>query len=207
MRYIFFACILFILSCNRHEQDPTQEDYENLFPFTGIDKPESIKGDMVVRPCDPDLVLENYKYPGDEDATEEDEYEVTLTCEFNELDNAGGFVNKPSARYTVSYINEHKELVVIPCESAAPSDNNDTHHISPMRNGISKQIRYKVRSGFPMYLSVNGVGPRNSNIKASIKAVSTDGLVEIPALKTEQYQNEEGPNKLRNPYCEFIILP
>lgn len=206
MRYLFFMCMFLILSCNRQEQDPIQEDYDKLFPFAGIDKPDNIKGDMIVKPCDPDLALEQYKYPGEEDPGAVDEYEVILTCTFSELDNAGDFVSKPTAKYTVSYINEHKQLVVIPCESAVSSGDNEGTP-DAMRNGIPKEIRYRVRSGFPMYLSVNGVGPRNSNIKASIKAVSTDGLVEIPELKTEQYQNEEGPNKLRNPYCEFIILP
>lgn len=76
-----------------------------------------------------------------------------------------------------------------------------------MTNGQKLEIKFKAYSGFPLYLSVTGVGPRNSSIKASIKAVSTDGLIEIPELKTEQFQNEEGPNMLRHPYCEYIILP
>ena len=32
-------------------------------------------------------------------------------------------------------------------------------------------------------------------------------LIEIPSLQTEQYQNEEGINPLRYPYCEYLILP
>lgn len=53
-------------------------------------------------------------------------------------------------------------------------------------------ITYTVHSGFPLYLAVSGAGPRGSNIKASIKAVSSDGLIEVPNLETEQYQNKEG---------------
>lgn len=193
-------CVLALLSCNGRESEPMAEDYEKMFPFSGIEKPESLKGDLVVKPCDPDLALEQYKYPG-EDEVGEDTYEVILTCEFNEVDNSGVYVNRPTARYTVSYINDEKALVEI--SSQSPEEDGTAY----MRNGIPLEVRFRVRSGFPMYLTVNGVGPRNSNVKASIRALSSDGLVEIPALSTEQYQNEEGPNKLRNPYCEYIILP
>ncbi len=76
-----------------------------------------------------------------------------------------------------------------------------------MFNGEKLEISFNVHSGFPLYLSVSGEGPRSSNIRASITAVSTDGLIEIPSLQTEQYQNEEGINPLRYPYCEYLILP
>ncbi|KGL48262.1 Uncharacterised protein [Porphyromonas cangingivalis] len=206
MRYLFLLLLLLLPSCNRIDRDPAPEDYDKLFPFGGIDKPDNIRGDMVVKPCDPELALENYTYPG-EDVPAGDEYEVVLTCVFNEVDNNGRFVDHSTSQYTVSYINEKKELVVIVCGEDGAGDEEDEEAPPVMENGIIKEITFKVRSGFPMYLSVNGVGPRNSNVKASIKATSVDGLVETPELSTEQYQNEEGPNKLRTPYCEFIILP
>ena len=80
-------------------------------------------------------------------------------------------------------------------------------YINVMSNGEELEITFEVYSGFPLYLSVSGVGPRNSNVRASIKAVSADGLIELPELRTEQYQNEEGPNMLKHPYCEYFILP
>lgn len=200
--------MFFMLSCNRQEQDPAPEDYGKLFPFTGIDKPDNLKGDLVVKLCDPDLALENYKYPGEDEAAAGDVYDVVLTCTFNEVDNSGKLVNDVTSKYTVSYINENKELIVITCGTGPKEEEGGEGSSAPeMENGAVKEIRYRVRSGFPMYLSVNGMGPRNSNVKASIKAVSVDGLVEIPELSTEQFQNEEGPNKLKTPYCEFIILP
>ena len=76
-----------------------------------------------------------------------------------------------------------------------------------MENGKEFTKTFEVNSGYPMYLLVNGGGERESRIKASISAISTDGLVNVPILSTEQYQNEEGPNPLPNPYCEYIILP
>ena len=202
--------LLSLFSCNKHPEDPVQEDYRKLFPFEGIEKPENIKGDLVVKPCDPELALQDYKYPGEPEVAGAEEYEVILTCSFTEENNAGFLVEDPTSRYTVSYINEKKELIVITCEGSEvgeDEDEEDDEAAPKMENGSLVEIRYRVRSGFPMYLSVNGVGPRNSNVKASIKAVSVDGAIEIPELRTEQYQNEEGPNKLRTPYCEFIILP
>lgn len=239
-RYLALLALLCLWGCNTAEQEPLQEDYRQLFPFTGIDKPERLKGNLMVRFCDPELALENYKYPGESDEAGEDEYTVTLTCTFDEFDDDGNHSYRSTAQYEVRYINEHKELVTITCDPGAEphdpeedeeyggsygNDDEDDDSIwslpqkprsstdgaesdaPKMRNGEVLTLSFKVRSGFPMYLSVNGIGPRGSDVKASIKAVSTDGLIEIPELKTELYQHGEGPRKLLHPYCEYIILP
>ena len=228
MKYIWTICLLLICSCNTVKEDTIiNEEYEKLFPPKEIEKPENKRGDLVVQLCDPELALENYKYPGTELPGDREEYDITLECSFEEIGKDGTHVETATARYKVKYINDKKELITITCAKNAGEENpeedeeeeseeneedtgkrDDKEATHPkMVNGGELTITFKAYSGFPLYLSVTGVGPRNSSVKASIKAVSTDGLIEIPELKTEQYQNEEGPNMLKHPYCEYIILP
>lgn len=204
MKHIWIICLLIVCSCNTVKEDSIiNEDYEKLFPPKEIEKPENKRGEMPVQPCDPEQALENYQYPGTEAPDDAEQYKITLTCAFQEKDWTGAPVVDISSRYKVKYINEKKELVTITCGKKGTGGSIP----NVMYNGEKLEISFNVYSGFPLYLSVSGQGPRSSNIKASAKAVSTDGLIEIPSLETEQYQNEEGINGLRYPYCEFLILP
>ncbi|MCI5560211.1 MAG: hypothetical protein SPJ29_04655 [Phocaeicola sp.] len=208
MKYIWIISLLLVCSCNTVKEDTIiDEEYEKLFPPKEIEKPENKRGEFNVELCDPTLALENYKYPGTETPEGAEEYEVTLRCVFNELDRNGAFTENVTSRYEVKYINEKKELVIIRCGKEAIQEESDGATSQIMQNGKPLKITFKVHSGYPLYLCVTGVGPRNSNVEASIEAVSTDGLIEIPKLETKQYQNEEGPNALKHPYCEYIILP
>lgn len=219
MRYIWTMCVLLLAySCNTIQEDNIiNEDYDKLFPPKGIEKPENKRGELTVQLCDPGLALESYKYPGTEVPGDRDKYKVTLVCQFNETNRRGILIedSEVTARYEVRYINEKKELVTITCgrKASEPSDEDEDEDageeddINEMSNGEELEITFDVYSGFPLYLSVSGTGPRDSNVKARIKAVSSDGLIELPELRTEQYQNEEGPNALRHPYCEYFILP
>lgn len=222
MKYIWIMCVLLLVcSCNTVKEDTIiNEDYEKIFPPKEIEKPENKRGELTIQLCDPDLALKNYKYPGTETPEGAEKYKVTLLCQFNETYRRGNLVDDPkvTARYEVKYINEKKELITITCfEKDSESAEEDTEedydeeeeeqNINVMSNGEELEITFEVYSGFPLYLSVSGVGPRNSNVRASIKAVSADGLIELPELRTEQYQNEEGPNMLKHPYCEYFILP
>ena len=58
-----------------------------------------------------------------------------------------------------------------------------------------------------MYLCVNGVGPQNSSVKATISAVSEDGFTIVKPLSANEFQNEEGLDKIKAPFCAYIILP
>ena len=89
----------------------------------------------------------------------------------------------------------------------AGSDANDDTLTYHLIKGQEFTKTFSVKSGYPMYLLVNGEGDRGSAIKASITAVSTDGLIVVPTLSTDQSQNREGPNRIDSPYCEYIILP
>lgn len=199
LRWWLALGILCTLSaCNKqYYTDPTPEDYNKLFPFKGIDKPQSWLEDMVVQLCDPSVALEAYRYPGVEISPEaQREYDVVITCRYSA--EVGG---RDVPRFVVRYIDEHKAIREV---GSAPSFEPQDHRLEL---GKEWQRRFKVRSGYPLYLSVNGVGPRHSSIKASIIATSADGTIVVGPLSSQQYQNSEGPNNVPNPYCEYIILP
>lgn len=185
---------LMVVSCNPRGEDPLEEDYSQLFPFRGIDTPDIYYEDMIARNCNPDEALEQYKYPG-VTLPSEREYTVTLKCKYTAIGN------DYATRYAIRYIAEDKSIKVIGTDAAMANVSE------VLENGEQKTISFKVKSGYPLYLSVNGVGARNSSIYASISAVSTDGYIISPELFTEQYQNKEGPNRIENPYCKYIILP
>ena len=211
MKHIWIICLLVVCSCNTVKEDfAVNEDYEKLFPPKEIEKPANKRGELFVQLCDPNQALEGYQYPGTETPDDAEQYKITLICSFQEKSWDGNLTNDVIAQYKVKYINEKKELVTISCgKKSAGVAREDTGRLIPnvMYNGEKLEISFNVHSGFPLYLCVTGEGPRSSNIKASIKAVSIDGLIEIPGLETEQYQNEEGINPLRYPYCEYLILP
>lgn len=211
MKYIWIICLLGVCGCNIVKDElAVDEDYEKLFPPKEIEKPVNKRGELFVQLCDPEQALESYQYPGAETPDDAEQYKITLIASFQEKDRDGNLINESIAEYKVKYINEKKELVTIRCgKKNERIVGEGVGGVIPnvMYNGERVEISFNVYSGFPLYLCVTGEGPRSSSIKASVKAVSTDGMIEIPSLETEQYQNEEGVNPLRYPYCEYLILP
>lgn len=191
---LFFSLALLLTNCSEREEVELLENYKELFPFTGISKPENSFEDMAHLPCDPNQALVAYKYPGvalDEDALE---YEVNLRCHYTLPQGT------TAASYVLRYINEAKELIEV--RSDTPANQGER-----LEANQEFEKTFRVRSGYPLYISLTGVAPRGSSISASISARSVDGLVVVPKLSTEQSQNKEGPNPIPNPYCEYIILP
>ena len=87
------------------------------------------------------------------------------------------------------------------------SNNGDeTAHLF-LTNGKEQTITFAAKSGYPMYLCVNGVGPRGSSVKATISAISEDGFTIVKPLSVNEHQNEEGLDKIKAPFCGYIILP
>ncbi|MDO4707549.1 MAG: hypothetical protein Q4A61_03885 [Porphyromonadaceae bacterium] len=187
------ATLALSLGCRREPPLEQVEDYEAIFPFGGISKPETSFEDMERMPCNPDAALSTYQYPGVKIEDDPIEYIVTLRCHFT----AGEAGN---ARYRLRYISPSAELVDV--LSDAPD--NATEQLKP---DVTYEKTFRVHSGYPLYLGLQGVAPRGSSISASISARSVDGLVVVPTLSTEQTQNREGPNPIPAPYCEYIILP
>lgn len=199
MKKKIIKCILFLFTltlfshCNKIAEDIIDEDYQKLFPFTGVDKPEISYEDMTKKQCDPDEPSKNFVYPG-VSIPEAREYDVTIKCVYNG-DGTG------TSRYEIKYVDENQKIQTI----GSYAHNANLSFV--LASGEEYKRTFKVKSGHPMYLCVNGVAPRNTNVKASISAISTDGIIVTPTLGTAQYQNQEGPNKVEVPYCEYIILP
>ena len=201
--YMLIGVLLLATSCTRGSEDYAEEDYGKLFPFKGIDKPKLSYEDQVIQLGNPDAPVTDYVYPGVEITDNVREYTVTLTCSYTEVDLLGQLVpdNDISSRYTVRYISPDKKLQVI-----ASSRRDDTA-TTFLANGKEHKVSFTARSGYPMYICVNGVGPRGSSIRAAISAVSEDGLTIVKPLTVNQHQNEEGIDKIKSPFCGYIILP
>lgn len=201
---------LLSVSCHNEGQDVPEEDYDVLFPFGGIDDPETEYGDAIVKPCDPDARPEDYVFPGNSQTQNRDEYTVTLRYRFTELAD-GGLGNKIQSRYVLKYINGKGQQVMVCTDRnyklANPQETPDVIVSYDIDNQRWYTVRFAVRSGFPLMLCVNGSGPRDSSVEAEITAVSGSGLSPDLKLETRQYQNEEGINLLARPYCSFIVLP
>lgn len=197
IKLLFFISTLLFWGCNVGHHDPAEEDYQTLFPWKGIEKPESGYEDMNIRQCDPEMALHNYRYLG---VTIDNprEYLVTLTCSFTEAPPT--FFSSHS-RYEIKYIDENKNLKII------GSNPNATHLTHRLTSQKEYSVSFTAKSGYPLFLSVNGVGNRASSVKAKITAVSKDNLIQVPELSTEINQNQEGLVKITDPYCEYVVLP
>ena len=191
------------MGCTRAYDDAPREDYDRLFPFKGPERPRISYEDQDVRLGDPDAPVSDFVYPGVNIDRDVRTYRVTLTCSFGEVDILGAAVADTDlqSRYVVRYVAANRSLTTI----ATNKTNEDA--TSFLSNGQQHELHFKAKSGFPMYLLVNGVGPRGSSIKATISAISEDGFTIVKPLKVNEHQNEEGIGKIKGPFCAYIILP
>ena len=203
MKYTLLALAAMLVSCSRNTADYADEDYDKLFPFTGVEKPKVSYEDQIVQLGNPDAPVSNFVYPGVEITKDVRTYDVTLTCSFHEVDIMGNNVPEAdlASRYVVRYVAANRALTTI-----ATNKTNEDASVY-LSNGKQHELHFKAQSGFPMYLLVNGVGPRGSSIKATISAISEDGFTIVKPLKVNEHQNEEGIGKLKGPFCAYIILP
>ena len=213
MKYLFLSLFLssvWCVSCNKEEHETPEENYEELFPFEGIDKPENVYGDIVVKPCNPDAKPEEYSYPGITDLKEKDQYTITLKYRFTEQTDSK-HKDQIQSKYVIKYIDKNKKEVMICTDKKFKLDNStaapDVKVSYTIENHKWHTETFTVYSGHPLMLCVNGTGPRDSSIEAVITAVSKTGLTPELMLETRQYQNKEGIDRLTQPYCNYIVLP
>ena len=194
---------LFLGSCQKSEVDAPLEDYDRLFPFKGAEKPRISYEDQNIRLGDPDAPVSSFVYPGVKITEDMRTYRVTLTCSFKETDFSGKLVAKGAvdSRYVVRYVGADQQLHTI---STSERDKTAESHLT---NGDEHSVTFEAKSGHPMYLLVNGVGPFGSSIKARISAVSEDGFTIVRPLEVQEHQNDEGIAKIKHPFCGYIILP
>ena len=202
-KYAVFFLALLAVCCSRSSEDYAEEDYNKLFPFGGIEKPKVSYEDQVIQLGNPYASVSVFVYPGVEITQNVRTYKVTLTCSFKEQSFAGesGTTDKVDSRYVIRYIDADKKLRTIGTDQRAQGTDflltKNKEHI----------VTFKARSGFPMFLWVNGVGPQNSSVHATISAVSEDGFTIVKPLAVHEYQNQEGIDKIKAPFCAYIILP
>lgn len=208
--YIYMSvCAVAMLSavaCSPAVKDEADEDYDKLFPFKGIEKPKISYDDQALQLASIDMNEKTYVYPGVEITGEKRTYTVTLNCAFFEKDINDELEGDDdvSSRYVIKYIDADKQLKTI---LSANDGSYDDDEVKVLRNGQELSVTYQATSGFPMFLLVKGGGPRFSSVKAVISAVSDDGFTIVRPLQVEEYQNEEGTNPIKNPFCGYIILP
>ena len=190
-------------SCQKAELDAPLEDYDKLFPFKGAERPRISYEDQNLRLGDPDAPISAFVYPGVKIAEDVRTYRVTLTCSYKEITFGGTLVGKDevNSRYVVRYVGADQQLHTI---ATSVRDTTAETHLS---NSREHRVTFLAKSGHPMYLLVNGVGPFGSSIKATISAVSEDGFTIVRPLEVQEHQNEEGIGKIKHPFCGYIILP
>ena len=195
--------VLSLGSCQKAELDAPLEDYDQLFPFKGAERPRISYEDQNLRLGDPDAPISAFVYPGVKIAEDVRTYRVTLTCSFAETNFGGTLVGKDevNSRYVVRYVGTDQQLHTI--ATSVRDTTAETH----LTNGREHRVTFLAKSGHPMYLLVNGVGPFGSSIKATISAVSEDGFTIVRPLEVQEHQNEEGIGKIKHPFCGYIILP
>ena len=194
---------LFLGSCQKSEVDAPLEDYDRLFPFKGAERPRISYEDQNLRLGDPDAPISAFVYPGVKIEEDVRTYRVTLTCSYKETTFGGTLVAKDAvdSRYVVRYVGANQQLHTI--ATSVRDTTAETH----LTNGREHRVTFLAKSGHPMYLLVNGVGPFGSSIKATISAVSEDGFTIVRPLEVQEHQNDEGIAKIKHPFCGYIILP
>ncbi len=207
--YIISLGLLLLLSaftaCNRDFEDTPDEDYAKLFPWKGIEKPEKEAGEPKASICDPMKELQDYIYPMEEAPKVERTYKVKISCSFIEKDRRGVVIPKGGAitsRLIIRYIDpqtgQYKRI------GTKSTQENLVHILS---NDEAYILEFEAKSGYPLFISLNGQAPEGTSAKVSIEAKSNDGLYIIEPIENEQVQNIRGMNPLAYPFCEYVVLP
>ncbi len=194
-----------ITACHRDFNDTADENYAELFPWKGINKPEKEAGDPKVSICDPMKELQDYTYPKAEVPKVEHTYEVTLSCSFIERDRRGVIIPNGEAipsRILIRYIDpETGQYRRIGTKST------QVGLAHTLTNNEVYTFKFEAKSGYPLFISLSGQAPEGTSAKVSIQAKSNDGLYVIEPIENEQVQNIRGINPLAYPFCEYVVLP
>ena len=197
---------LTLVGCKHAPVDYPTEDYDKLFPFRGVERPDGRYEDMTILSGNPETTPSTFVYPGVTLPGTPRTYRVTLTYSFSEpADLHQGGLRKQSevrSRCVVRYVGGDKLLHELGTEKTLQGAN-----LIP-NDGKEHTQTLTLSSGQPLFLLVNGTAARGSTIHVSLQAVSTDGIFATPVLETRQTQNyDEGEARLPAPFCKYIILP
>lgn len=223
---VFFAVVLCLtVSCKKRQNVLDDEQYYGQqFRKRGIEKLDPVYEEFTRRLCNPQQDPWTFQ-PLGVSLSPQREYTVTFKCEYSigsdesSSDCYGScakwkvvdYATNPCkpyytpTHYYIRYICPKTGLLksIQTCENGT----SPATCISGSKKTRDTTITFTAKSGYPLYLCVGGGGDGGTSVKASIQAKSTDGLVTVPTIRTEQYQNQEGTNQLLHPFCEYIILP
>lgn len=197
---------LALVGCKHTPIDYPVEDYDKLFPFRGVERPDGRYEDMTILSGNPETTPSTFVYPGVTLPGTPRTYRVTLTYSFSEpADLHQGGLRKQSevrSRCVVRYVGADKLLHELGTEKTFQGAS------LILNDGNQHTQTLTLSSGQPLFLLVNGTAARGSTIHVSLQAVSTDGIFATPVLETRQTQNyDEGEARLPAPFCKYIILP
>lgn len=204
-------------ACNDKEEPTVQEDYDQLFPFTGVDKPTPQFGQIVERQGDINMTAKTFQYLGTKSDLFQTEYEVEIKYAMWEPSSRDGNVK---SRFALRFVNEEERLVSIgsdPDRNYMTVDEYDAwdtsepypepEHSMPS-DGEEQTISFTVKSGFQLLLCLTGNAPTGAWVEAEITATATDGSYPPIKIKTgKQVQGGEGQASIPNALCKYIILP
>lgn len=199
------VCTFVAMACNRTPIDMPEEDYNQLFPFKGLEKPVINYEDMPILVGDPETSPQDYVYQGVTFPTQRS-YQVRLTYSFEEPADLGDGGLRPQSsvrsKIVIRYVGADKQLHELSTARTVSGENKINN------DGKEHSLEFTLTSGQPLYLAVSGYAARSTTISAKLEAHSEDGLFTTPILKTKQTQNyDEGEASLPAPYCKYIILP
>ncbi len=204
-RFIFFAFLILLVGCQEPASEEEIEDYEKLFPWQGISLPEQDSNLPKVSICDPRKELIEYVYDINNIKKDTFVYDVHLVCSFVEKDFRGGIKRKGQ------HINSRLKLRFIDPKIGTykyiGTSRSDKSLDYVLENNEEFILDFQASSAYPLFISVDGVAPRWTEIEVQISAKSQNGLYDIDPIISEQVQNKEGINRLSYPFCEYIVLP
>lgn len=198
--FIIISTLLSLFACNEEAKDLPEENYQQLFGNEVLNPPYQGYETMPKLPCEPDISKEDYIYPG-VTIEEKRNYTVTLKFYFKEKSQYFENQNKTYSQVFLRYVNEHKQLAIL----KTYTDFEETGR-PDFQNGKPFVRKFKASSGFPLYLGIWGAGWDAFEMKASLQAISDDGLIETPEIHYENKLYTDGFSPDFS-FCQKIILP
>ncbi|HEY9542830.1 hypothetical protein [Prevotella sp.] len=192
------AALLLLSACNKDFAEFPQENYDELFPPTEIEKPQT-SDNPVVKLGNPYMKVDEFKYMGRDNQTPSQTYKVTIRAAYYEPDNMGP--SSAPSLYYIRYVDENGKLVTW------SSSNSIEGTSSVLKRNKEQTVSFTLRSGNQVMLIVNGIGERGTGVMGAIDVQDENGLRLLPSFLSRQYQNEEGPNNIQTPFCKYYILP
>lgn len=221
--YLFpiLALVFLCHGCKQGFPSDVREDYDKIFPLSGlnIERAEKALEDLPCRTCDATLALSEFDFSKYKPNGLMRSYTVTVTVVVEEVNSRDGESKDFESDIVVRYIGKNgseellctmprkheTESVVEEHDEDSKEEFKDTN-VQSLKNGITSTAKFSVKSGYPLFLSVKGMGYPGVVVRASIKAVDDSGIISIPEISAEVNQPSPQPETIDS-FCKYLILP